>query len=201
MPFERAVLEGAAGIAVPTLISTLAICCVFVSVFFLQGAARYLFTPLAMAVVFAMLASYAISRTLTPIMIRLLLRAEHGDAVHHRPNAMQRFHARFNAGFDRFRDFYAWLLDRHPAPPHADAAGGAGRRARRRRALRLCRHRLLSGGRRRPDPAACPRPATHAHRADRADLSRRSRTRSAPSIPARDLRLVLDNIGLPQRAL
>jgi multidrug efflux pump subunit AcrB len=67
MPFDRAVLEGAAGIAVPTLISTLAICCVFVSVFFLQGAARYLFTPLAMAVVFAMLASYTISRTLTPI--------------------------------------------------------------------------------------------------------------------------------------
>ncbi len=58
-PFDQAVLEGAAGIAVPTLISTLAICCVFVSVFFLQGAARYLFTPLAMAVVFAMLASYA----------------------------------------------------------------------------------------------------------------------------------------------
>ena len=70
-------LEGAAGIAVPTLISTLAICCVFVSVFFLQGASKYLFTPLAMAVVFAMLASYAISRTLTPIIIRLLLRKEH----------------------------------------------------------------------------------------------------------------------------
>ncbi len=68
---------GAAGIAVPTLISTLAICCVFVSVFFLQGAARYLFTPLAMAVVFAMLASYGISRTLTPIMIGLLIRKEH----------------------------------------------------------------------------------------------------------------------------
>ena len=64
--FDEAVLEGAAGIAVPTLISTLAICSVFVSVFFLQGAARYLFTPLAMAVVFAMLASYGISRTLTP---------------------------------------------------------------------------------------------------------------------------------------
>jgi multidrug efflux pump subunit AcrB len=56
-PFDRAVLEGAAGIAVPTLISTLAICCVFVSVFFLQGASKYLLTPLAMAVVFAMLAS------------------------------------------------------------------------------------------------------------------------------------------------
>ena len=80
MDFDQAVLEGAAGIAVPTLISTLAICCVFVSVFFLQGAARYLFTPLAMAVVFAMLASYGISRTLTPIMIGLLIRKEHEQA-------------------------------------------------------------------------------------------------------------------------
>lgn len=108
-PFDRAVLEGAAGIAVPTLISTAAICCVFVSVFFLQGAARYLFTPMAMAVVFAMLASYAISRTLTPIVIRLLLRNEHA-----RHGADQGwfacFHARFNLAFDRFRDFYAWLL-------------------------------------------------------------------------------------------
>jgi multidrug efflux pump subunit AcrB len=107
--FDRSVLEGAAGIAVPTLISTLAICCVFVSVFFLQGASKYLFTPLAMAVVFAMLASYGISRTLTPIIIRLLLRKEH--ASHDGPKGLLgRFHDRFNAGFDRFRDFYGWLL-------------------------------------------------------------------------------------------
>src|SRR5580693_1177096 len=107
-PFNQAVLEGAAGIAVPTLISTLAICCVFVSVFFLQGAARYLFTPLAMAVVFAMLASYCLSRTLTPIMIRLLLRTEHDDrhgsaGGHGSRGWLGRFHDRFNAGFDRFR--------------------------------------------------------------------------------------------------
>jgi multidrug efflux pump subunit AcrB len=108
-PFDEAVLEGSAGIAVPTLISTLAICCVFVSVFFLQGAARYLFTPLAMAVVFAMLASYAISRTLTPIMIGLLLRTEHerGDTG---TDWFSRFHAGFNERFDRFRNFYGWLL-------------------------------------------------------------------------------------------
>ena len=107
--FEPAVLEGAAGIAVPTLISTLAICCVFVSVFFLQGASKYLFTPLAMAVVFAMLASYGISRTLTPIIIRLLLRKEY--ASHGAPKGwFGRIHERFNAGFDRFRDFYGWLL-------------------------------------------------------------------------------------------
>ncbi|MBV8662446.1 MAG: efflux RND transporter permease subunit, partial [Hyphomicrobiales bacterium] len=110
-PFDKSVLEGAAGIAVPTLISTLAICCVFVSVFFLQGAARYLFTPLAMAVVFAMLASYGIARTLTPIMIGLLIRKEH-EQRHNgaAPNRLERFHASFNRGFDRFRDFYGWLL-------------------------------------------------------------------------------------------
>jgi multidrug efflux pump subunit AcrB len=108
-PFDKAVLEGSAGIAVPTLISTLAICCVFVSVFFLQGAARYLFTPLAMAVVFAMLASYGLSRTLTPIIIGLLIRTEyerHDEAT----GWFARFHDGFNARFDRFRDFYGWLL-------------------------------------------------------------------------------------------
>ena len=107
-------LEGAAGIAVPTLISTLAICCVFVAVFFLQGASKYLFTPLAMAVVFAMLASYAISRTLTPIIIRLLPRKERADHDASKGGTpkgrLARFHDRFNAGFDRFRDFYGWLL-------------------------------------------------------------------------------------------
>jgi multidrug efflux pump subunit AcrB len=75
----------------------------------LQGAARYLFAPLAMAVVFAMLASYGISRTLTPIMIRLLVRAEyerHGQAA----GRFARLHDTFNAKFDQFRDFYGWLL-------------------------------------------------------------------------------------------
>jgi len=105
--FDRAVLEGAAGIAMPTLISTLAICCVFVSVFLLQGVSKYLFTPLAMAVVFAMLACYGISPTLTPVMIRLLLRKEHESP---RDGRLAHFHHRFNERFDRFRDFYAWLL-------------------------------------------------------------------------------------------
>jgi multidrug efflux pump subunit AcrB len=109
--FDAAVLEGAAGIAVPTLISTLAICVVFVSVFFLQGAAKYLFTPMAEAVVFAMIASYCISRTLTPIIIRLLLRKEY-EGGHHQDskNWFGRFHTGFNRRFDAFRDFYGWLL-------------------------------------------------------------------------------------------
>ena len=71
-PLPEATLHGAASIAVPTLVSTLAIACVFTSVVFLQGPAKYLFTPLGLAVVFAMLASYGLSRTLTPIIIGLL---------------------------------------------------------------------------------------------------------------------------------
>jgi multidrug efflux pump subunit AcrB len=80
MPLPSATLHGAAGIAVPTLVSTLAISCVFISVVFLHGPAKYLFTPLGLAVVFAMLASYTFSRTLTPITIGVLLKNErHGE--------------------------------------------------------------------------------------------------------------------------
>jgi multidrug efflux pump subunit AcrB len=80
-PLPQATLHGAAGIAVPTLVSTLAISCVFTSVVFLDGPAKYLFTPLGLAVVFAMLASYGLSRSLTPITIGLLLKNErHGPA-------------------------------------------------------------------------------------------------------------------------
>src|SRR6201989_820494 len=79
MPLPGATLHGSAEIAVPTLVSTLAISCVFTSVVFLDGPAQYLFTPLGLAAVFAMLASYGLSRTLTPITIGLLLKGErHG---------------------------------------------------------------------------------------------------------------------------
>jgi multidrug efflux pump subunit AcrB len=108
--FDQAVLEGSAGIALPTLVSTLAICSVFVSVFFLQGAARYLFAPLGMAVVFAMVASYLISRTLTPIIIGLLLRVEQANHAAGHSSLLMRFHGRFNQSFDRFRDVYTWVL-------------------------------------------------------------------------------------------
>jgi multidrug efflux pump subunit AcrB len=113
-PFDRGVLEGAAGIAIPTLVSTLAISCVFISVVFLDGAPRYLFTPQGLAVVFAMLASYGLSRTLTPIIIRVLLRKEH-EEKHHAGGPkgwFTRFHDRFNHHFEQFRSFYVWLLER-----------------------------------------------------------------------------------------
>ena len=90
MPLAEATLHGAAGIAVPTLVSTLAICCVFTSVVFLDGPAKYLFTPLGLAVVFAMLASYGLSRTLTPIIIGMLLRARNAMTRTMPPRASSR---------------------------------------------------------------------------------------------------------------
>src|SRR5947208_1701714 len=106
-PLPQATLHGSAGIAVPTLVSTLAISCVFTSVVFLEGPAKYLFTPLGLAVVFAMLASYGLSRTLTPITIGLLLKGEGHGAEGGR---FARFHHHLERGFDRLRDSYAELL-------------------------------------------------------------------------------------------
>ena len=111
MEFDDAVLHGSAGIALPTLVSTLAICSVFLSVFFLQGAARYLFSPLGMAVAFAMLASYTLSRTLTPIIIRVLLRKEQERHGSGHSSWFSRFHDGFNARFDRFREGYTYVLE------------------------------------------------------------------------------------------
>jgi len=108
-PLPEATLYGSAGIAMPTLVSTLAISCVFTSVVFLDGPAKYLFTPLGLAVVFAMLASYGLSRTLTPITIGLLLKGEH----HGGPGAGGRFarlQDRFERGFERLRHEYADVL-------------------------------------------------------------------------------------------
>jgi multidrug efflux pump subunit AcrB len=110
---EQSILEGSAQIATPALVSTLAICIVFVPMFFLSGVARYLFVPMAEAVVFAMLASYFLSRTLVPTMAKYLLH-EHDDAASARKrvsrNPFTRFQAAFEAGFERFRHGYLALL-------------------------------------------------------------------------------------------
>ena len=111
MPLSEATLHGAAEIAVPTLVSTLAISCVFTSVVFLDGPAKYLFTPLGLAVVFAMLASYLLSRTLTPITIGLLLRGErHGTDEGVPAGFFSRITAAFDRGFERLRDGYLKIL-------------------------------------------------------------------------------------------
>ena len=117
MPLPEATLHGAAEIAVPTLVSTLAISCVFTSVVFLDGPAKYLFTPLGLAVVFAMLASYLLSRTLTPITIGLLLKSErHGTDDGTPPGFFSRMSAAFDRGFERLREGYVKILTLLLAP-------------------------------------------------------------------------------------
>ena len=112
MPLPQATLHGSAEIAVPTLVSTLAISCVFTSVIFLEGPAKFLFTPLGLAVVFAMMASYALSRTLTPIAIGLLLKGEHhGSHDDESRRWSARFRAAFERGFERLREGYVALLN------------------------------------------------------------------------------------------
>jgi len=116
-PLIRGILDGAGQIAVPTFVATLAICIVFVPVLLLTGTARYLFTPLAMAVVFAMLASYLLSRTLVPTMVAYLLKAEvdryqiGGEAGNSSKNIFSQAHHLFNQGFEAMRYRYVGLLD------------------------------------------------------------------------------------------
>ena len=110
MNLAAATLHGSAGIAVPTMVSTLAISCVFTSVVFLEGPAKFLFTPLGLAVVFAMLASYALSRTLTPVIIGLLLKGEHHGSTDGSRNWFTRLHQGFERGFELFRQGYVRAL-------------------------------------------------------------------------------------------
>ena len=113
-PLEQAILDGAAQIAVPALVSTISICIVFVPMFFLSGVAKYLFVPLAEAVVFAMLASYLLSRTLAPTMAMYLLREHDDESTEKRRrsrNPLVRFQQSFEHGFEWVRDGYQSILE------------------------------------------------------------------------------------------
>ncbi|MCC6067708.1 efflux RND transporter permease subunit [Ferrovum sp. PN-J185] len=105
LPIEETILLGASQIFVPTFVSTLSICVVFVSVVFLNGPPRYLFTPLALAVVYAMMASWVLSRTLVPVMVKYLLPNElhgpHGSTIHQI----------FEKNFEAFRQKYMGVLE------------------------------------------------------------------------------------------
>ena len=114
-PLVRAVLDGAQQIAAPAFVSTLSICIVFVPVVMLTGAAKYLFTPLALAVVFAMMASYFLSRTLIPTMVHYLLRPEvrlyaMGEHAEGGTGIIWRIHYAFNRKFEMMRSSYTGLL-------------------------------------------------------------------------------------------
>ena len=109
----QAILDGAQQIAVPAFVSTLSICIVFVPMFFLTGVAKYLFVPLAEAVVFAMLASYLLSRTLVPTMARYLLRAHEEESAEkslRSGNPLVRLQGHFELQFEKLRNFYRGML-------------------------------------------------------------------------------------------
>ncbi len=117
----RAILDSAQQVAAPAFVSTLSICIVFIPVVLLTGAAKYLFTPLAMAVAFAMMASYFLSRTLVPTMMHFLLPAElhlyqdeSASRREEKTNWVWRWHQRFDHQFERFRHHYkdalSWCL-------------------------------------------------------------------------------------------
>jgi multidrug efflux pump subunit AcrB len=111
-PIQQAVLDGAQQIAVPAFVSTLCICIVFIPMFFLTGVARYLFVPLAEAVVFAMLASYLLSRTLVPTLAMYLLRPHQIHTSEPQPwNIAARFQRVFERGFENMRMGYLRALE------------------------------------------------------------------------------------------
>ena len=203
MALPAATLHGAAGIAVPTLVSTLSISCVFVSVVFLHGPAKYLFTPLGFAVVFAMLASYGFSRTLTPIMIGLLLKGEqHGEQQGDgggKAGLFGRIHQRFERGFESMRTTYVallhTLLTRRIIVPIAAvvilALGGV---------LFMFVGRdffpLIDGGQIQLHVRA---PAgTRIEKTEQIFQAIEDKIREV--VPERDRDLIVDNIGLPQRS-
>ena len=115
-PLVRAIMDGASQIAVPAFVSTLCICIVFVPVVFIAGSAKSLFVPMAMSVVFAMLMSYFLSRTVVPTLVHYLLpkEAEMHIKGEHATGPMARFYAGFERAFERLRAFYggylAWSL-------------------------------------------------------------------------------------------
>jgi multidrug efflux pump subunit AcrB len=200
MALPEATLHGAAEIAVPTLVSTLAISCVFTSVVFLQGPPKYLFTPLGLAVVFAMLASYGLSRTLTPITIGLLLKGERRHGEGERPTGLfGRFSLAFERGFERLRGGYARLLEtllrqRAIVPVVAVLMLGLGV------AMLLMVGRdfypLIDGGQIQLHlraPAGTRIESTEA-------IFQQIEDKIRQVIPEKDRELIVDNIGLPARS-
>jgi multidrug efflux pump subunit AcrB len=199
MNLAAATMHGSAGIAVPTMVSTLAISCVFTSVVFLEGPAKFLFTPLGLAVVFAMLASYALSRTLTPVVIGLLLKGERHGGIEGSGNWFARLHQQFERGFELFRRGYVrvltMLLKRRLIIPIAVALmlalGGV--------MLSMVGRDFfpaIDGGQIKLHVRAPA--ATRIEATERIFDDVEAKIREV--IPARDLELAVDDIGVPQKS-
>ena len=196
----QAILDGAQQIAVPAFVSTLCICIVFIPMFFLSGVAKYLFVPLAEAVMFAMLASYMWSRTIVPTLAMYLLSAEDEYRSEEHAGEKQSFLRRYQQGFEhafeRFREAYHQALDSALSHPGLFAAGF----------LAFC---LLSGGLvlllgRDFFPSVDAgqirlhmRARTGLRIEETARLTDQVNQVIRQTIPPKDLTTVLDNIGLP----
>ena len=199
---EEAILNGALQIAVPAFVSTLAICIVFVPMFLLAGIARFLFVPLAEAVVFAMLASYVLSRTLVPTLAKLLAANRMIRTAQTRARLLGRFSSGSSGALNGSARATSRLLQRAVSSGTRFAAifGGHGDHRAARLSVRASsagpRPGLLSGGRRRPDQAARARPHRNAHRGDGRPV-RPGRGRDPRNHSRREISSIVDNIGLP----
>jgi CzcA family heavy metal efflux pump len=193
---KQAILDGAQQIAVPAFVSTLCICIVFVPMFFLTGVARYLFVPMAEAVVFAMLASYLLSRTLVPTLVMYLLRGHEEDSHKAPTTFFGRLQARFEHWFAGLRDSYRSVLESVMEHRRIFVTGF----------LAVC---LLSGGLTfflgRDFFPTVDAGQFRLHLRGRAGLRIEETARLVDEVeqqlrrdvPKKDIRTILDNIGLP----
>ena len=186
-PLEKAILDGAGEVALPTMLATLSISLVFVPVFLLTGTAKYLFSPLSLSVIISLVASLILSFTLVPLLFKYLMSSQvHADGGHasahdehpqgtgrrlqpvqpHSPLLRARLHELARGASQYF------VLDGGPACPHRGVLRGPDRRFAY--PLSAARHGFLPANRRRADAPACPRAGGHPYRAD-AELFRASR--------------------------
>jgi len=190
------ILDGAAQIAVPALVSTLCICIVFLPMFFLSGVAKYLFVPLAEAVIFAMLASYILSRTLVPTLAMYLLKGRQHREELESDNLFARFHSGFERMFEKIRLAYSSLLTRLVAAGKIFIPSFL--------AVCLCTFALIPflGQDFFPNTDSGQfilhvRAKTGTRIEDTAQLADQVETTIRQTIPASEVDTVLDNIGLP----
>ena len=197
---ETSILDGANQIVTPAFVSLLCICIVFVPMFFLQGVARFLFVPMALAVIFAMIWSFLLSRTLVPTMAKYLLQPHVHHAEGEGPPPTRNPLVRFQRGF---RGALRAPARRLPRPAVAGDDAAAGFRDRIPRPGRgfvpagaVSRPEFLSLGRCRFDPDACPHPGRHQGRGKRQSIRRRAEG-DPQDHPAGEIETLADNIGMP----
>jgi multidrug efflux pump subunit AcrB len=202
LPLERGIEVGASEIGKPTLVSTLAICIVFVPVFLLEGTAKYLFSPLSVSVILSLLASLVLSFTLVPILFRSLMRSHatsahaHGGRGGRTHNPILLAHHAFNHAFEAFRNIYRGVVSWCVAAPAVVACGFAlllGLSAFLFPRLGMDFFPAVDAGQMRLHVRAAPGTKLEDTQQDFAQVERAIREIVGP----REVRVMLDNVGLP----